>query len=500
MDFLDPRKRRAHRTRLLVGYVLIAVAIALGTVVLVYNAYGYGVNTKTGTIVQNGLLFVDSRPGDAKIYLDGKYRDANTPARLILPAKTYQLSLKKDGYRDWVRSFTLNEHSISRYVYPLLLPAKPEPKPLKKYAGSPGLITQTPDRRLLLVQAPRPQPGDFVFEEFDLGDPQKTPVARILPASLLTNASQGGDRLTEVEWSTDNRHILLRHDYAGGLEFIIFDRKDPTSSINVNRTFNLAPTEVALRNKKVDQVYIFIGSGGTLQVGDTTNGQLDQPFLRSVIAFKSHGQTLLTYVTAEDASTGQVNARIWDNGQTYLLNQFPAGTTYLLDAAQFQGHWYYVAASNTTEHIGIYRDPLGGLKDPSRKKAEAFIALPAKGGQKVSFSANTRFVGVQAKDKLAVYDLENKDSYNYTLDPAPAGNLRWMDGHRWVGLSNGSLMISDYDGTNRHNLIASTVLGGAFFDRNYEVFVSTAPADSSGAVELQITNLRVGDDIPNRYR
>src|SRR3990167_2561193 len=140
MDFLDPRKRRAHRTRLLVGYVLIAVAVALGTVVLVYNAYGYGVNTKTGTIVQNGLLFVDSQPGDAKIYLDGKYQDANTSARLVLPAKTYQLSLKKDDYRDWVRNFTLAEHSISRYVYPLLLPADPKPGSLKKYTGSPGPV------------------------------------------------------------------------------------------------------------------------------------------------------------------------------------------------------------------------------------------------------------------------------------------------------------------------------------------------------------------------
>ena len=496
MDFLDPRKRRAHRTRLLVGYALIAVAIGLGTVILVYDAYGYGVNTKTGDIIQNGLLFVDSKPGGARIYLDGKYQDADTSSRLILPAKTYQLSLKKDGYRDWVRNFTLAEHSISRYVYPLLLPSEPKPQSLKKYSGSPGLITQTPDRRILLVQTPRPQPGDFIFEEFDLGDPQKAPVPRTLPASLLTNAGQGGDSLAEVEWSSDNRHALLRHDYGGGFEFIIFDRQDPASSVNVNRLFNLAPSQVALRNKKVDQVYIFASTAGTLQVGDVASGQLAQPFLRNIIAFKSHGTTLLTYMTAENAPAGQVNARIWDNGQTYTLNQTPVGTTYLLDAAQFQGHWYYVAASSTTERVGIYKDPLNGLKDPAKKKADAVIALRISGGEKVSFSANARFIGIQAGAKFAVYDLEVKDSFSYDLDPAPTGLLRWMDGHRWVGLSGGSLMISDYDGVNRHDLVPSTTLGGAFFDRDYEVFVSTTPPDASGAVDLQFTNLRVGDDIP----
>jgi hypothetical protein len=67
MDFLDPRRFRKQKIRLMVGYILIAVAIGLGTVILVYGAYGYGINTKTGDIVQNGLLFVDSKPGGADI-------------------------------------------------------------------------------------------------------------------------------------------------------------------------------------------------------------------------------------------------------------------------------------------------------------------------------------------------------------------------------------------------------------------------------------------------
>lgn len=496
MDFLDPRKRRAHRNRLMIGYVLVALAVGLGTIILVYDAYGYGVNTKTGDIIQNGLLFVDSKPGGARIYLDGKYQDADTSSRLILPARTYQLSLKKEGYHDWVRNFTLSEHSISRYVYPLLLPSEPKPQLLKKYTTSPGLMTQTLDRRLLLVQAPRPQPGDFVFEEFDLGDPQKEPIVRTLSAGLLTNASQGGDSLTEVEWSTDNRHALLRHDYKGGFEFIIFDRQDPASSVNINRLFKLTPSQVALRNKRVDQVYIYGSAGGTLQVGNTGDGQLAQPFLRNVITFKSHGTTLLTYVTAETAPAGQVDARIWDNGQTYQLNQFPVGSSYLLDAAQFQGHWYYVAASNTTERIGVYKDPLSSLKDPANKRASPIVALRITGGEKVTFSANTRFIGVQAGSEFAVYDLEVKNSFSYSLDPVPTGTLRWMDGHRWVGLSGGSVTISDYDGINSHNLVPSTSVGGAFFDRDYEIFVSTAPPDSSGAVNLQVTDLRAGSDLP----
>src|SRR5436305_1855331 len=125
MDYLDPRKRQAYHARLIVGYVLLAIVIGLATVIIVYGANGYGINTKTGQIVQNGLLFADSSPGGAEIYLNGTDKNAKTASRLILPSGNYTLSFKKDGYRDWARKFTLNEQSVARYVYPMLFPVKP---------------------------------------------------------------------------------------------------------------------------------------------------------------------------------------------------------------------------------------------------------------------------------------------------------------------------------------------------------------------------------------
>ena len=95
MDFLDPRKRRAHNIRLMIGYGLVAIAIGLTSVILVYGAYGYGINTKTGELIQNGLLFVDSKPADAGIYLNGQQNQSPTGARLTLPAGSYELTVKK---------------------------------------------------------------------------------------------------------------------------------------------------------------------------------------------------------------------------------------------------------------------------------------------------------------------------------------------------------------------------------------------------------------------
>ena len=71
MEFLDPAKQTRHRIILWVGYVLVAVGIVIATLVLLYQAYGFGLG-KNGTVIQNGLVFLSSQPRPANIYMNGK--------------------------------------------------------------------------------------------------------------------------------------------------------------------------------------------------------------------------------------------------------------------------------------------------------------------------------------------------------------------------------------------------------------------------------------------
>ena len=124
MDFLDPVKKRALRNRLIAGYFLIGTAILLVTLILVFQSYGYDLDRKTGSIIQNGLLFVSSEPVPSDIYLNGKQVKSNSDARLVLPSDVYKLELKHDGYRTWQRTISLAGASIDRVVYPFLFPTK----------------------------------------------------------------------------------------------------------------------------------------------------------------------------------------------------------------------------------------------------------------------------------------------------------------------------------------------------------------------------------------
>jgi hypothetical protein len=492
MDFLDPRRRRAHKYRLIVGYFLVAIVIALGTVILVYGAYGYGINTKTGQIIENGLLFVDSKPGGADIYLNGKLRPSKTAARLVLSAGDYDLQVKKDGYHPWQRRFILDEHSVARYVYPFLFPVKPATVPLKTYAAQPPLITETPDRHFMLVQLPGSD--SLAFDQYDTGDLAKAPTQITLPRGLLGGTD--GSVFKEVEWSTNNNNLLIDHTFTGGHEFLVLDRTNPDQSFNVNRLFKTDPTEVALKNKRIDQLFLYNQPDATLQVGDSGKGTLDPPFLKHVLAFKPYGNTLLTYVTDVGAPTGKVSARIWDDGKTYPLYTFNAGQKYLIDAAQFQGHWYYVAGSDTTERINVFKDPIDNIRDPRIGKAIPTIALHDLGATKLSFSNNTRFIGVEAGQTFAVYDLESQSSYHYSLTAQLTDAMHWMDGHRWIGLSGGNIYVTDYDSTNSQQVGPSLMPEAALFSRDYNQMLTLVPVSGSDSVTLTRVDLRAGKDLP----
>jgi hypothetical protein len=465
---------------------------------LVYATYGYGINTKTGDIVQNGLLFVDSKPGGAEIYLNNKSVNQATSARLVLPAKNYDLLIKKAGYQNWERKFTLDEHTISRYVYPFLFPTKPVTQALKSYSATPSFTTQSPDRHWVLVQQPENPAKSVIFDQFDSSDYTKPLETLTLPATLLTKPDGTNGSLTEVEWSSDNNHLLLRHDYTGGNEFIIFDRTDPTKSININKLLNVAPAQVALRNKKIDSLYVYMQEGGALYSVDMNKPVLTTPLLKNVSAFKPYGNNLMSYVTQSNLPAGKAQARIWNNGHAYPLYAFNAGDKYFLDIASFSGHTYFTAGSSADNRANIYKDPLGDIQSSDLGRATPVMALRAQGASKISFSDNARFIVLEGGQNFAVYDLETNNEYQYRVDAPLASPIDWMDGHRLIGNSNGNVFVMDYDSTNQHAIVPTTTNAGAFFSRDYNQMYTLAPIDGSPNIQYERIDMRAGTDLPKQ--
>lgn len=492
MDFLDPKKRRAHFIRLYVGYFLVGLALFIGTLLLFFEASGFDVDRKTGAIIQNGLVFVDAHPEPATVYLNGVDK-GQTDMRLVLPAAPYDVELKREGYRSWKRSFTLMGSTIERLMYAFLFPEKLESKDLQTYSQSPGLATESPDRRWLVVQ----QPGTITnFNVVDLSNDQNPIAALSVPNSVLS-PGPGSNKLELIEWSTDNRHILIKHTFNGGSNFVVIDREAPNLSVNLNKSFpGETFDQVKLRDKKFDQFYLLNTKDAVLRSTDIRT-KIVSTVANRVLAFQPHGADVLMYVTDEGAVEGKVFVRIREGLSTYTLREIAAAPAYLIDLARFENSWYMAIGSTADPRIHIYKDAFNDLKNSNSAKAAPFTVLRLDNPQFVAFSANARFLGVQSGSRFAIYDAEMNRHYNYDTKLAllPNQKASWMDGHRYAVVSGNKLVVFDYDGINSQTLIGVSPDHLPFFDRDYNAMFTIGPsmADPSKQALLR-TELRTAND------
>jgi hypothetical protein len=488
MDFLDPKKKRAHRNRLFVGYVLIGIIIITIALLLMSLAYGYNVDRKTGEIIQNGLVFVDARPESAQIFINGERYKADTDARIVLPSAPYKIELKRAGYRNWQRTFSLRGGSIERFVYPILFPTSLFTKNHKEYAKTPAFTTASPDHHWLLIQ----QPDQFAtFDMVDLSDHKKPLTALTLPVALFTASEEHSYGM--VEWSNDNRHMLLEHKFKGGHEFIMVDREQPASSVNINQTLKRNPTQVSLRDKRFDKLYLFDQTAKTLSFADLKAGTV-QPLLSNVLAYKTD-DNLILYATDAVASAGKVRLVIRENDKDYTLREVAASPPYLLDLARFDNHWYMAAGGSSENRVFVYKDPLSVLKHETALPLVPATVLRVNGASHVSFSDNSRFVAIQNGTEFAVYDAEADRGHHYTLKNVAIGvgqHATWMDGHRLMTVSDGKVVVWDYDGINMQKLSGSLPGSTPYFDRDYNTMYTLAPSVTNPAqVALTKTSLKV---------
>jgi hypothetical protein len=490
MDFLDPKAKKRHSIRLAIGYGLVATLIATATAILVYQAYGYDIDRKTGEVIQNGLVFVDSAPDKAKIILNGTLQNNQTNTRMALPAGKYDVQIQKDGYRSWQRSFELEGGTVERFTYPLLIPDKLDHQELHAFDAVPTFSSESPDRRWAIVSA-----GSSLtnFIEYDFNSlTNKKPAERpIVFAPTLFNTAPGAHSLELVEWSTDNKHILVKHSFSGGNEFVMLNREKPETSFNINKLINQNPTKVTLFDKKFDQWHIYQNTGGVLQTASVKNPK-PVTILSNITAYKSHGADVLLYAQTVDAKTSRVFLR--EDRDTFALRDLAPGTMHL-DIARYNSAWYVVVGTDIEHKVFIYKDPQNTLSKRDGTKATPIATLKSTGAlTQTMFSQNTRFILGQSGQHFEVYDAEDDKTFRYDVhekldDPA---KIVWMDGHRLLGSTDKKILMFDFDGSNKQPLVSAVPGMPVFFDRDFTVLYSLdqQPAPST-KFSFYSTNLRL---------
>lgn len=497
MDFLDPDKMRRHNLMVLIGYSLVGIAVLITALVLLYQSYGYGIN-REGQVIQNGLVFTASRVSGAEIWLNSSDSGFQTNKRLVLSAGDYVMQFNKNGYWPWTKSLKVEGSRVSRYDYALLFPRQLETTAVTSYPVAPGMSSQSLDWRWLLLQVPS---ETLAFDLYDLSSPNERPLPLTLPTGISTAATASSWKA--VEWSSDNKHLLLEHNYDKSTEFILFDRESPAASVNINKTFGVNPSKVSLVNGKADQLYLYSSADKTLMTANLGDDATPRNYLRNVLAYETYGDNTVLYVTDDinetSSNSGMVAAKLTDGTRTYTISQMSPATHYVLDISKFSGRTYVAIGSDASNEAAVFRNPVEQINDPSIGVPVRAATLRVAKPTYLSFSSNSRFIVAERGTDFAVYDAEDDKTYSYNFTnqkfDAPQEHAVWMDGFRLMFVSGGKLLVFDFDQTNRRSLMAALPQYLPAFAPDLKHVYSLAPsAGPTGATQLTSTWLLTGPD------
>jgi hypothetical protein len=493
MDYLDPKKQFRENIILIIGYILVGVSITIATLVLVYQAYGFGLS-QNGTVIQNGLVFFSSQPNPANIYINGALNPNTTNTRLVLQSGAYNVKLTRAGYRDWQRSIIFDAGSVEHFDYPVLFPITLTTKNRQSYNSGPGLVTQSPDRRWLVVE----QPSNMTnFNLYDLKNPATPTVTPLtLPDNLLTKAT-GSESWQFDEWADDNQHILLSHIYDGKSEFILVNRNNPSQSVNLNTVLGNSPSKLTLNNKKYDKYYLYSASSSSLSTASINTGNVLTPYLQNVLAYHSYGDNTMLYVTSSGAPNGKVLLNLSSGSKTITIRSLPVSPSYLVNLTEYSGDLYVAAGSTSDNRVYIYHDPFGQYTNQEGTIVPSQV-LGVTQPNYLSFSDNAQFIVIENGTSFAVYDIENAKSYSYvTRQPldSPQIHASWMDGDRIMYISNGKLVVFDYDYTNQQTLMVANGAYLPYFSSNYRYVFNINSNSSSSKFDLDQTPLLIPSDL-----
>lgn len=501
MDYLDPKKKRAHKIRLLIGYALFGVVIGISTIVLVYLVNGYYIDRSTGEVIQNGLVFLDSRPQGANIYLNGERQGGGTDARLVLPAASYDIRLEREGYRSWSRSLQLEGGSLRRLTYPRLIPNELDSLSTTTLPDQPDFGSQSIDKRWLLLSY---TDNTQELTLLDLEQSAVVPQSLVLPDNLVEPVE--GAMYRVVDWADDNTTVLLAYGTEDSrLQYVLLDRTNPDEAENLTITFGSRDYEINFRDRKKDQFFVFNTQNDQLYTATLSDGVAESPFIDTeLVDYKVFGTDWMVYIVDHATDERLQELRLKRAGEDILLNTIPSGSPHLLELAKY-GNVPVVGTVSVDEGLmTVYFDPEKYLaENPSASQPVADTILRVEQPEALTISSDASVVMTyNLQGDVASYEVEAEQSSVFSLD-IPIDDqqeARWMDGQHFSFTSDGTQHLVDFNGSNLNKLIPSIPRLGSFYSDDAELMFSFAPATakteetSATSPRMRITSLRTAED------
>lgn len=448
-------------------YILLFAAIAIITVILVAIGRGYRIDWRTGQIVGGGLLIVDSAPDSAKIIIDGKTIRKTTPARIPLRAGTYDVQIKKDGYKTWQKSLSIETSEVTWAQYPILVPTELEVSEVSETKNF-GVSAHSPNERFAAVAVNNSKPHVLWYE---IGKSNAiSEIAYQLPNQLISK----GAKIVSLDWANDSEHILIGIRSDSKLIHITTNIFNPDEAQNLSNVFKRNFTNLRFSANNWRELYWNSSAG--LHVVDIADSEISKSLAKNIngLLIEEEG-TFAVQTIGERRRIIRIEA---DTSARVIVDNLEAAN-YQLEFSNFEGQQILIVLNGKSKRVSLY-----DATNESQRSLGTFETVTA---DSISVSPKDRFLLMQSGSDFASFDFDFERLHRFKIGNVPSSPLSWFGEFYLMGVVDNSATMFEFDGGNLNKLAdsaSSKVFGSS--NRRWIHFISPGEGGEFRLSRIQI--------------
>lgn len=419
-------------------YPIVALVVLALVVFVVYSAAGYQISYKDGKFVttETGIIIINTKPGDAEVYLDGELYKKKTPSFALFDLKInrimigdHNLKISKNGYEVWDGTVNVKPGLVSWVNYILLLPQERETESYSISGEIKGSITSDDNQRELLYSYDEKEKVNLITEVNTTNKELKK-----LYEFLSTDKSE----YNLISFSHDKERFLVKKTLGKKVSYIVYETKENGNNWNLSTLFDLGPDKILFSPHNHDKLYALKNSN--IYELDYSLKMQSSVLANNVTSIYYDPANIL-YIQESDE-----NHALWSlsssNEKKNIIKALPASKQYKVSYLAKYGD-YLVLAIDEKDLI-IYSN---GKKNPTLETISSDVSSYV-------LSSSENKISYIKDDSLKVYDIDDKEYFD-VVNNKKIYQYSWLynDGNLLYLDENNVLSMVNYNGDYNNQII-----------------------------------------------
>lgn len=439
------RQKKRQSLRVIISEVIMVLAVIVTVTILAFIVSGYWINSDF-KVERQGMLQISSIPSGANVEIDGDtswLQRTNTSK--VLTSGEHKIVLTKDGYDSWSKTIDVKEGLLYRLHYPRLFLTERTSEHMLPITGD-TMATVSPDHSTMLFINNTTKWSYLNLDSDELKTKSLDISKEFSNVSLAESSSTGlfTGEIAKTDWDNDGDHILFKVRQDDTTEWVLIDLRDVSKSINITKEFGADFSDIEILDNSTNNLLAV--RNHNLHKIDVSGKQISSVLVEDIINF-DHFDNEIIFTAKNDVST------VDQPTNEYYIGYFKLGDDKTTELESFSTPVEVVLSR-------FYDKKYITVLDGNQLSVHLKDDYSEVTKYELTFEPNQMVVGHEGEfilmstdNNLATLDMEADLVREWTIE---SSHFDWLDNDMLYAVSDGELIVYDFDGYNRRVLAKNT--------------------------------------------